>query len=101
MENEYSVRMLPKAYRDIDSIYGYIANTIKEDAAAERLLNKFEGSVLDLVYFPYRGAERKVGVYAGKGYRQVFIDNFTVVYRINENDKEVIIVTVRYSPSQF
>lgn len=101
MENEYGVRILPKAYRDIDSIYEYIANQIKEDAAAKRLLDKFESSVLDLANFPYRGAERKVGAYVGKGYRQLFIANFTVVYRINENDKEILIVTVRYSPSQF
>ena len=38
--------------------------------------------------FPYRGAERKVGAYAENGYRQLFIDNFTAVYRINETNKE-------------
>ena len=101
MENEYSVRILPKAYSDIDSIYEYISNQIKEDAAAKRLVDKFEKAVLDLAMFPYRGAERKVGAYAENGYRQLFIDNFTAVYRINETNKEVMIVTVRYSPSQF
>lgn len=101
MENKYSVKVLPKAYRDIDNIYAYIASQIKEDAAAKRLVDKFESEVLGLSMLPYRGSERKVGVYAGKGYRQLFINNFTVIYRINESCKEVIIVTVRYSPSQF
>ena len=101
MENEYSVRILPKAYSDIDSIYEYISNQIKEDAAAKRLVDKFEKAVIDLAMFPYRGSERKVGAYAEKSYRQLFIDNFTAVYRINETNKKVFIVTVRYSPSQF
>ena len=45
--------------------------------------------------------ERRVGAYAGKGYRQLFVKNYTVVFRIDEEHKTVIIVTVRYSASQF
>ncbi len=50
---------------------------------------------------PHRGALRKTGAYADKGYRQLFIGSFIVVYRINEAEKQVVIVTVRYSKSQF
>lgn len=101
MENRYSVKVLPRAYRDIDNIYEYISKQIKEDAAAKKLIDKFESEILGLSILPYRGAERKVGAYAEKGYRQLFVNNFTVIYRVNESCNEVTIVTVRYSPSQF
>lgn len=39
--------------------------------------------------------------YSNKGYRQLFVKNFTIVYRIDEEKKQVIIVTVRYSKCQF
>ena len=48
---------------------------------------------------PYRGATRKIGRYANAGYRQLFVENYTIVYRIDEDKKLVIIVTVRYTPS--
>ena len=50
---------------------------------------------------PYRCPERRTGVYANKGYRQLFIKHYTVIYRVDEESKTVLIVTVRYSPSQF
>jgi hypothetical protein len=51
--------------------------------------------------FPYRGAEWKIGLYANKGYRQLFLKNFSLIYRVEEDKKYVIIVTVRYSRSYF
>ncbi len=42
-----------------------------------------------------------MGAYADRGYRQIFVGNFTVLYRIEETKKHVLIVTVRYSRSQF
>ncbi|MCI8891665.1 MAG: type II toxin-antitoxin system RelE/ParE family toxin, partial [Eubacterium sp.] len=35
------------------------------------------------------------------GYRQLLVENYTVIYRIDEAKKQVIIVTVRYSPGNF
>jgi mRNA-degrading endonuclease RelE of RelBE toxin-antitoxin system len=37
----------------------------------------------------------------GSGYRQIFIGNYTIVYRIEKVNKTVIVITVKYSPSQF
>lgn len=50
---------------------------------------------------PRRCPERKTGAYAGKGYRQLLIKNYTAIYRIDEEHRTVVVVTVRYSPSQF
>ena len=99
--DKYLVKLLPKAYRDIDQIYSYIKKEFKEPTTAENIVKSIEEAILGLEYYPRRGAERKVGVYANRGYRQLFMKNFTIVYRIDEKMKFVIIVTVKYSPSDF
>ena len=38
---------------------------------------------------------------ANRGYRQLFVENYTAIFRIDEAKKTVIVVTVRYSPSEF
>lgn len=99
--DKYTIKLLPKAYRDIEQIYGYIVEEFMTRETAENIVKSIEDSILGLEEFPQRGSERKVGIYANKGYRQLFIKNFTVVYRIDEKLKYVIIVTVKYSPSYF
>lgn len=101
MGNKYSLKLLPRAYRDLDGIYTYIAETLMEPCIALKLIESLEESVFSLESMPRRGAIRKTGVYANKGYRQLFVGNFTVVYRIAVAKKRVLVVTVRYSRSQF
>ena len=50
---------------------------------------------------PYRGAERKYGCYAFKGYRQLIVENYIIVYEVLENEKVVAVVTVKYGKSEF
>ena len=99
--DKYTVLFSPKAYKDIDKIYAYIANELVAIGAAENLIDEIEQSILGLDVLPYRGSERKVGTFANKGYRQIYVKNFVIVYRVDERSKQVVIVTVRYTPSQF
>lgn len=50
---------------------------------------------------PERGAERRTGTYAYKGYRQLFVKNYTIVYRVDADAKDVMIITVKYSHQNF
>ncbi|MBC7961107.1 MAG: type II toxin-antitoxin system RelE/ParE family toxin [Vallitaleaceae bacterium] len=99
--DKFTVKLLPKAYEDIEHIYNYISEEFKVSDTAKNMVKLIEDAILGLGEFPRRGAERKVGVYANKGYRQLFVKNFTVVYRIDEKLKIVVIITVKYSPSYF
>ncbi|NYB72857.1 type II toxin-antitoxin system RelE/ParE family toxin [Sedimentibacter hydroxybenzoicus DSM 7310] len=101
MENKYSVKLLPRAYRDLDGIYKYITETLMEYGIALKLVESLEKSIFSLESMPHRGALRKTGAYANKGYRQLFVGNFTIIYRVEEEKKMVLVVTVRYSKSQF
>ena len=99
--DKYSVKLLPRAFHDLDSIYAYIAGTLLEPGAAQQTLDTLEEAIFSLENLPRRGTSRQRGAYANKGYRQLSIKNFTVVYRVDDTKKQVVIVTVRYSKSQF
>ena len=43
----------------------------------------------------------QAGAYANRGYRQLLVGNYTAIYCMDEAQKQVIVVMVRYSPSNF
>ncbi len=100
MDN-YSVKLMSRALRDLDKIYDYIAHTLVESGTALKLVERIENAIFSLETMPYRCPERRRGAYANRGYRQLLVENYTVIYRIQESEKQVIVVTVRYSSSEF
>ncbi len=98
---KYKVKITNNALNDLDEIYTYIAENLQEPVVAFNLIDRIEDEVLSLAQMPYRCPERRIGQYANKGYRQLLVKNFTVIYRIDENSKHVIVVTIRYSRSLF
>ncbi len=99
--DKYHVKILERAIKNIDEIYLYITNELLEPNIAENKINEFEKAILSLEEMPYRFSTRKTGKFANQGYRQLFVGNFTVVFRINRDKKEVLVVTVKYSKSEF
>lgn len=96
MDN-YAVKLTERALRDLDGIYAYISDVLFEPETADRLVSAIEDGILSLEQLPYRCPERNTGAYANQGYRQLLIRNYTVIYRIVEAEKTVIVLTVRYS----
>lgn len=99
--DKYSVKLTSRALRDLDGIYTYIAQTLREPGTALNLVDRIEEAVCSLEHMPYRCPERKRGAYANRGYRQLITENYTAIYRVEESKKQVVVVTFRYSPSQF
>ena len=99
--DRYDVRMSNRSLEDLDGIYTYIEETLLEPGIALKLVDKIERDILSLETMPHRCPIRRIGIYANKGYRQLFIKNYTVVFRIDEDSKQVIIIAVRYSASNF
>ncbi len=99
--DKYNVSLTSRALRDLDGIYVYITQTLLVPETALGMVDKIEKEILSLEEMPYRFPERKTGAYANKGYRQLFVGNYTVIYRIDEKRRQVIVITIRYSPNQF
>ena len=65
------------------------------------MVDELENAIFSLEHLPERGAIRRVGAYANGDYRQLFVKNYVIIYRVLKQKKEVHIVTVRYTPSNF
>lgn len=98
---DYNLKLYPRAFKDLDGIYTYIAENLLEPYTALNMVNELEKAIFSLEQLPERGAIRRTGAYAGGDYRQLFVKNYVIIYRIMHEKKEVHIITVRYVPSKF
>ena len=62
----------------------------------EKAVRRIKKAILKLATFPYSHQERTEGRYAKDGYRQLLIDNYIVIFRIDEVNKIVYVITVQY-----
>ncbi len=86
----------PRAIRELDNIYEYIANEKSAPEHAKGQIDKIKKAILSLDTFPQSHQERNEGRYAEKGYRQLLIDNYKAIFRIDESHKTVYLVTIQY-----
>ena len=94
--DKYKVKVNPRAIRDLDSIYEYIANEKLAPENAKGQVDRIKNAILNLNTFPQSHQERNEGRYAGKHYRQLLIDNYIAIFRIDEPHKTVYVVTIQY-----
>ena len=88
--------LYPKAYRDIDDIYAYIAFEKLSLENAKGQTDRIWNAIKSLERFPESHQERLNGRYAGNGYKQLIIDNYIAIYKIDKNARRVYVVTVQY-----
>ncbi len=94
--DKYKVKINPKAIRELDSIYEYIANEKLTPENAKGQIGRIKKAILNLDTFPQSHQQRNEGRYAERDYRQLLVDNYIVVFRIDETEKTVYVVTVQY-----
>ena len=94
--DKYEVMLYPKAYRDIDDIYAYIAFEKLSPENAKGQTDRIWNAIKSLERFPESHQEQLNGRYAGNGYKQLIIDNYIAIYKIDKNARRVYVVTVQY-----
>lgn len=99
--DKFIVKLYSRAYHDLDDIYTYIAENLFEPDTALNMIDELERAIFSLGQLPERGAIRCIGTYANGNYRQLFVKNYVIIYRVLKERNEVHIVTVRYTPSNF
>lgn len=85
--DKYQVKINPRAIRELNSIYEYIAKEKSDIENGKKQLGRIKKAILKLATFPYSHQERTEGRYAKDGYRQLLIDNYIVIFRIDEVNK--------------
>ena len=94
--DKYSVMLYPRAFRDIDDIYAYIALEKMSPENAKGQTDRIWDAIKSLEQLPESHQDRLVGQFAGKGYKQLIVDNYIVIFKINKEQNRVYIVTVQY-----
>lgn len=94
--DKYNVKLNARAFRDIEDIFAYIALEKLSPENAKGQTDRIRAALKKLDTFPQSHQERTEGRYSGKGYRQLLIDNYIAIFKIDEPSKTVYVVTVQY-----
>ena len=94
--DHFEVRLYPRAYRDIDDIYAYIALEKLAPENAKGQTDRIWNVLQSLETFPASHQDRQEGRYANRGYKQLLIDHYVAIFKIDEKQKIVYVVTVQY-----
>lgn len=94
--DKYSVILYPRAFRDIDDIYAYIALEKMSPENAKGQTDRIWDAIKSLEQLPESHQDRLVGQFAVKGYKQLIVDNYIVIFKIDKEQNRVYIVTVQY-----
>jgi len=96
----YRVRLQPNAASDMAEIGQYIAQTLRSPTSAYNLKNKFHKGAQSLSNMPYRCPAAQLSKsfkqQIGGECRKLRIDNYLMLYQINEEEKVVSIMRVIY-----
>ena len=76
--------------------YGEDLEKIVTAGVAKAQTDRIWRAIKKLETFPGSHQDRLEGKYAGKGYKQLLVDNYMAIYKIDETEKTVYVITVQY-----
>ena len=96
IKNNYKVIFTETAEIELDGIYDYISRTLLSENSAKKLMTKIEESALRLEMFPESCSIADGYIINGIQYRKLIVDNYILLYNIDENIKQVNIIHAFY-----
>lgn len=97
MDSKFTWKMTPLAKADIDEALSYIAKSLSNKTAAEKLFFDLNNTINNICEFPmeYPGCESYF--ISDVDYRHVIIGNYILFYRANKEKKQIEILRFIYS----
>lgn len=96
---KFAVKFSPTALNDLDEIYDYIANALKNPDATDNTINKILDKTDLLANNPEMGTRLFFDNDLFSGYRYLVSDNYLAFYRISANS--VFVDRVIYGKRDF
>lgn len=92
--NNYSIHSTLSFEKEFEQTYNYIAFELKDPIAATNFFDTVINKIYSLQYFPKR--YKKINIFSNKyiEIRQMPIDNYIVVYEINNKIKQIDILHI-------
>lgn len=97
----YSLVVSELAHRDLDNIVSYIAVQLANHAAVANLLDEVAKCYDQLKNNPLIYERCCDARLEKEGYRRVAINNYVLVYKINEASKTVVIHRISYGAQDY
>ena len=98
---EYNVELTDEFLECSEEIFDYITNTLKNNEASERLREKIMDNVLLLENSPKMYTEIDNTDRAERKYRRMIVNNYVILYTIDENEKIVYVAHMYYDGQNY
>ena len=98
--NSYEIILTDIAKEELEGIYEYIYTDLKASKAANDLMNKIEDKVLLLEKNPFICPEICIKP-QNELYRKLIIDNYVVLYQVEEKCNQIIIYRALYNKRDY
>lgn len=92
----YRLIVSKEAHEDIGDIIRYIALELANPGAASGFLDDVDKSYRNVVDNPHMYCLCDDNRLRRDGYRKIVIKNYLILYRINDEDKSVLVVRIIY-----
>jgi len=97
----YTIKLTSDANNDINQIVVFIHLESKDRVTAISYLGLLEGSVLSLERLPERGSNPRYKILRNQGYKFLVIKRHLIFYKVDHENKVVIIYRVLHNKSQY
>ena len=94
---EYKIVIEQTAENDLLGILSYISDTLHEPSIAMKIYGLIKKEILTLNRMPFRFEVVNEEPYRSMGVRRIPVENYTVFYIVDENEKTVHIFRILYN----
>ncbi len=94
MTEDYKVIYSPAAKDDLRSIYRYIGFDLLEPGVAKAQVDRIRDMIRRLDAFPHKHPVIEWEPWLSMGLRRVPVDNYVIVYRVDDDTKMVTVVRI-------
>lgn len=93
----YKIESTPSANQDLSGIVSYIAGDLENPAAAAHFLDEVDACFAHLEKMPLMYEQCRDARLKSLGYRKALINNYVMIYRVDEDAKAVYILRFFYA----
>lgn len=101
MVTRYKLVFSKIASQDLDDTFNYISCCLNAPKAAASLMSQIHRQIKLLTVTPYMCPACSDPIFSRFGYRKLVIQNYLVIYYVDEKSKSVYIVRVSYGKSNY
>lgn len=101
IDSKYNVMFTTKAFKELKQLYKYISNKLCADNASLELMRQINEKVVNISFFPQMYSKLITKKLKHNKYRRIVVKKHIIIYKIHEKKKEVQIVHIFNSRSNY